>query len=409
MFGDATARYRRARNWAIGSDPGLLRLRMAIRTTGALGTSLLVLFLLTKATGQPLTVALLGAVITMISARSVNEPDPRQQRITMALLPLPTALAITAASLVSPHPVDRRRPVRRGGVPRGLRAPVRSARNGAGHGHLHVVLLLAVPAGQIRRAAVADRLDDRGHAVQLPVECLHLARPAGKCSAREHSVIAGADGDRRGHHCRHRPARQPRRAATASPANPGPPAQRDRAGGPGADRRPGQSECAVARRQRRRPRAVVVRRRTHRRTPRNRGGPRGPVRPARRHTRRIGRHPRACWRARSGHRTPTPCGRPRTSLSGSSNGIPTTCRCGDSRWPSSTRPRPPPRSASGSSGSRPKRRDPTPRRRARQHHGRACCPLPGRPFRWPSPPRWPSSSARPSHRRTGTGQRSPHS
>jgi uncharacterized membrane protein YccC len=105
VFGDATAQYQRARDWAIGSDPGLIRLRMAIRTTGALGTSLLVLFLLTKATGQPLTVALLGAVITMIAARSVNEPDPRQQRITMALLPLPTALAITAAALVSPHPV----------------------------------------------------------------------------------------------------------------------------------------------------------------------------------------------------------------------------------------------------------------------------------------------------------------
>ena len=105
MFGDATSRYRRARNWAIGSDPGLLRLRMATRTTAALGTSLLVLFLLTKATGQPLTVALLGAVITMISARSVNEPDPRRQRITMALMPLPAAVSITAAALVTPHPV----------------------------------------------------------------------------------------------------------------------------------------------------------------------------------------------------------------------------------------------------------------------------------------------------------------
>jgi uncharacterized membrane protein YccC len=105
VFGDATARYERARNWAIGSDPGLLRLRMATRTTGALGTSLLVLFLLTKATGQPLTVALLGALITMVSARSVNEPDPRRQRITMALIPLPTTLAITAAALVTPHPV----------------------------------------------------------------------------------------------------------------------------------------------------------------------------------------------------------------------------------------------------------------------------------------------------------------
>ena len=105
VFGDATARYERARNWTIGSDPGLLRLRMAARTTGALATALIVLFALTKATGQPMTVALLGALITMVSARSVNEPDPHQQRITMALLPLPTAVSITAAALVTPYPV----------------------------------------------------------------------------------------------------------------------------------------------------------------------------------------------------------------------------------------------------------------------------------------------------------------
>ncbi len=97
--------YERARIWWIGSDPGLLRLRAATRTTAALACSLLILFLLTKATGQPLTVALLGVVITMIASRSVNEPDPRQQRITMALLPLPTALAITVAALLAPHRV----------------------------------------------------------------------------------------------------------------------------------------------------------------------------------------------------------------------------------------------------------------------------------------------------------------
>ncbi len=105
MFGDTATLYARARNWTIGSDPGLLRLRMATRTTGALATALLVLFLLTKATGQPMTVALLGALVTMVSARSVNEPDPHRQRVTMALLPLPTAASITAASLVAPHPV----------------------------------------------------------------------------------------------------------------------------------------------------------------------------------------------------------------------------------------------------------------------------------------------------------------
>jgi len=97
--------YERARNWAIGSDPGLLRLRMACQTTAALASALLILFLLTKATGQPLTVALLGVVITMVAARSVNEPDPRRQKITIALLPVPAALAITAATLLAPHMV----------------------------------------------------------------------------------------------------------------------------------------------------------------------------------------------------------------------------------------------------------------------------------------------------------------
>ncbi|OBI38552.1 FUSC family protein [Mycobacterium colombiense] len=89
----------------IGSDPGLLRLRMATRTTAALGLSLLALFILTRATGQPLTVALLGVVITMVASRSVNEPDPHQQRITMALLPLHAAASITAAALLAPHTV----------------------------------------------------------------------------------------------------------------------------------------------------------------------------------------------------------------------------------------------------------------------------------------------------------------
>ncbi|HET9889321.1 MAG TPA: FUSC family protein, partial [Mycobacterium sp.] len=89
----------------IGSDPGLLRLRMATRTTAALGLSLLALFILTRATGQPLTVALLGVVITMVASRSVNEPDPRRQRITMALLPLPAAVSITAAAVLAQHPV----------------------------------------------------------------------------------------------------------------------------------------------------------------------------------------------------------------------------------------------------------------------------------------------------------------
>src|ERR1700751_616522 len=78
---------------------------MATRTTAALGCSLLIMSLVTRATGQPLTVALLGVVITMVAARSVTEPDPRRQPITIALLPVPAALAITAAALLAPHMV----------------------------------------------------------------------------------------------------------------------------------------------------------------------------------------------------------------------------------------------------------------------------------------------------------------
>ncbi len=93
----------RAQTWTIGSDPGLLRLRMATRTTAALACALGILFLLTKATGQPVTVALLGVLITMVSGRAVNEPDPRQQKITMLLLPLPAAAAVTLGTLLAPH------------------------------------------------------------------------------------------------------------------------------------------------------------------------------------------------------------------------------------------------------------------------------------------------------------------
>jgi len=102
---EITVLYEKARTWWIGSDPGLLRLRMATRTTAALGCSLLIMYLVTRATGQPLTVALLGVVITMVASRSVNEPDLSRQRITMALLPVPAALSITAAALLAPYTV----------------------------------------------------------------------------------------------------------------------------------------------------------------------------------------------------------------------------------------------------------------------------------------------------------------
>ncbi|MGA8548296.1 MAG: FUSC family protein, partial [Mycobacterium sp.] len=78
---------------------------MAARTTVSLAIALLILFLLTRATHQPLTVALLGVLITMVAGRAVNEPDPHKQKVTLALLPLPAALSLTAATVLAPHRV----------------------------------------------------------------------------------------------------------------------------------------------------------------------------------------------------------------------------------------------------------------------------------------------------------------
>jgi uncharacterized membrane protein YccC len=93
----------RAWAWLIGSDPGLLRLQTAGRTTLTLAVALAALFVLSAATGQPLTVAILGVVIAMVSAMAVNDPDRRQREVTTLLLPVPAAAAVSLGSLLGPH------------------------------------------------------------------------------------------------------------------------------------------------------------------------------------------------------------------------------------------------------------------------------------------------------------------
>ncbi|MGB8402880.1 MAG: FUSC family protein [Mycobacterium sp.] len=93
----------RTLNWLIGSDPGLLRLHTTIRTTVTLVAVLVALTLLTKVTGGPVTVAMLGVVIAMQAAMAVNDPDPRQQKITMLLLPVSASAAVTVAALLASH------------------------------------------------------------------------------------------------------------------------------------------------------------------------------------------------------------------------------------------------------------------------------------------------------------------
>jgi uncharacterized membrane protein YccC len=93
----------RARDWLVASDPGSLRLRMAGTTVATVALALAVLAGLTTLTGQPITVALLGVVIAMISSVAVTDPKPRQRVLTTALVPLPAVAAVTLGALLAPQ------------------------------------------------------------------------------------------------------------------------------------------------------------------------------------------------------------------------------------------------------------------------------------------------------------------
>jgi len=65
----------RARDWLVASDPGSLRLRMAATTVATVVLALAVLAGLATLTGQPITIALLGVVIAMISSVAVTDQE----------------------------------------------------------------------------------------------------------------------------------------------------------------------------------------------------------------------------------------------------------------------------------------------------------------------------------------------
>lgn len=89
------------RDRVIASDPGHVRLFMALRATASVGTALGLLEILARRYGLPLTVPLLGAALGMTWSIAVNDPDPRSQRQTTLLLWIPAAAAITIGTYVA--------------------------------------------------------------------------------------------------------------------------------------------------------------------------------------------------------------------------------------------------------------------------------------------------------------------
>lgn len=83
------------------ADPGALRLRQAIRTAASVVLAIAALALL----GLPITTIMLGTIVAMMSAMSVNDKTARAKAITFLLLPVSAGVSIAAGALLSPWPL----------------------------------------------------------------------------------------------------------------------------------------------------------------------------------------------------------------------------------------------------------------------------------------------------------------
>lgn len=92
-------------NRFLASDPALRRLRTAARVTLAVAAELLIMVPLLAWWGQPMPMALIGAIVAINSTLGVSDPGNRQQRITTLLMPLPTAFSLVLSTALSPWPI----------------------------------------------------------------------------------------------------------------------------------------------------------------------------------------------------------------------------------------------------------------------------------------------------------------
>jgi uncharacterized membrane protein YccC len=84
-----------ARDRLIASDPGFTRLRLALSAVLGIVIAILVLAL----TGQPTPIVLVAAVTAMQATFTVNDPEPRQQAVTLALVYVAGGASMTIAAL----------------------------------------------------------------------------------------------------------------------------------------------------------------------------------------------------------------------------------------------------------------------------------------------------------------------
>ncbi|MCX8557208.1 FUSC family protein [Mycolicibacterium mucogenicum] len=85
------------------ADPGRIRLRSAAATTFSLLLAIGAMLAFTRAAGQPVTVAMLGAVVAMQASAAVKDRDQRSRNITTLLLFFPAIGAMALAAFLAPH------------------------------------------------------------------------------------------------------------------------------------------------------------------------------------------------------------------------------------------------------------------------------------------------------------------
>ncbi len=92
-----------ARTALTGVDPGFERLRLAGVAVVAMALAVGTMSVVRAATGEPVTVVLIAAVLAMISNLAVNEPNLPRLRATTSLMAVPALVAVAAGTLLAPY------------------------------------------------------------------------------------------------------------------------------------------------------------------------------------------------------------------------------------------------------------------------------------------------------------------
>ncbi len=91
------------RQYILASDPGLVRLYLAVRATASVGTALAILIALRGVLHLQLPALLVGIPLGMIGNIGVTDAGHRDQKITTLLLCVPASFSTVAATLAAPN------------------------------------------------------------------------------------------------------------------------------------------------------------------------------------------------------------------------------------------------------------------------------------------------------------------